>query len=127
MEARRDSSASARRRRLVPTSAISSTRLGLLSRAQPLKVIAERYRVAASVGHGEDHVRRLDDRGHRLALLEAELAGRFDGDRGDDALAVDVGFDDRDRCALVDSRDGAGRWLRALSFIGILPRESPRS
>jgi hypothetical protein len=71
--------------------------------AQPgsaLKVIAERYRVAASVGHCEDHVRRLDDRGHRLALLEAELAGRLDGDRGDDALSVDVEFDVRDRRAL---------------------------
>src|SRR5919197_62098 len=65
-------------------------------------------RERASVGDSHHDVGRLDDRGHLGALLQAELAYRLDGDRGDHAQPVDVELDVGDRLARGDPDDPRG-------------------
>jgi hypothetical protein len=70
-----------------------------------------------SVGGGEDNVGGLDDGGDLLALVKAELAGGRDGDRGDQALAVDASSTLAIAAPSLTLLTVPASWLRALSLM----------
>ncbi|WP_028067467.1 homing endonuclease associated repeat-containing protein [Solirubrobacter soli] len=71
-----------------------------------------------SVGHADDHIRRLDDRRHLRSLSEPELARGLDGDRGDEPDAVAVELDVGRRRTLGDPGDGGGQLVACAELHG---------